>query len=141
MATNKRDLKSYVRYDGSGRVIPGSNVLRKNMPKVGKWKETQAYECCNPTQLILYFTPESYPIENPNMNLFCNDVFIDNFGAGGYTATDLTSLIEILQGESGIAELGQYAAQLDGSVQFIPTLETINSYCLTGSLTFTITPD
>jgi hypothetical protein len=46
MATNKRDLKSYVRYDGSGRVIPGSNVLRKNMPKVGKWKQTQGYECC-----------------------------------------------------------------------------------------------
>jgi hypothetical protein len=51
MATNRKDLKSYVRYDGSGRVIPGSNVLRKNMPKVGKWKETQAYECCNPTPL------------------------------------------------------------------------------------------
>jgi hypothetical protein len=48
MATNRKNLKSYVRYDGSGRVIPGSNVLRKNMPKVGKWKETQAYECCNP---------------------------------------------------------------------------------------------
>ena len=49
MASNRRDLKSYVRYDGSGRIIPGSNVLRKNMPKVGKWKETQAYQCCNPT--------------------------------------------------------------------------------------------
>jgi hypothetical protein len=48
MATNRKDLKSYVRYDGSGRVIPGSNVLRKNMPKVGNWKETQAYECCDP---------------------------------------------------------------------------------------------
>jgi hypothetical protein len=46
---NRRDLKSYVRYDGSGRVIPGSNVLRKNMPKVGNWKEIQAYECCDPT--------------------------------------------------------------------------------------------
>jgi hypothetical protein len=53
MASNKRDLKSYVRYDGNGRIIPGSNVLRRNIPKVGKWKETQAYECCNelpPTQ-------------------------------------------------------------------------------------------
>jgi hypothetical protein len=108
---------------------------------VGNWQEIDAYECCNPTQLILYFTPESYPIENPNMNLFCNDVFIDNFGAFLTTATDLESLIQILQEEPGTAELGQYAAQLDGSVQFIPTLETINSYCLTGSLTFTITPD
>jgi hypothetical protein len=49
MATNKRDLKAYVRYDGTGRVIPGSLVLRRNKPKVGNWKEIQAYECCNPT--------------------------------------------------------------------------------------------
>ena len=56
MATNRRDLKSYVRYDGSGRAIPGSNVLRKNMPKVGKWKETQAHECCNYVPQVLQRT-------------------------------------------------------------------------------------
>lgn len=44
---NKRDLKAYVRFDGSGRVVAGSLVLRKNKPKVGKWHEIQAYECCN----------------------------------------------------------------------------------------------
>lgn len=46
---NKRPLKAYVRYDGSGRVVPGSLILRKNKPKVGKWVEVPAYECCNPT--------------------------------------------------------------------------------------------
>lgn len=49
MATNKRDLKAYVRYDGSGRVVAGSLILRRNKPKVGNWVEVQAYECCNPT--------------------------------------------------------------------------------------------
>ena len=49
MTPNKRDLKAYVRYDGSGRVVPGSLILRRKMPKVGKWVEIQAYECCNPT--------------------------------------------------------------------------------------------
>jgi len=49
MATNKRDLKAYVRFDGTGRVVPGSLVLRRNKPKVGNWKEIQGYECCNPT--------------------------------------------------------------------------------------------
>jgi hypothetical protein len=44
---NKRDLKAYVRIDGSGRVVAGSLVLRKNKPKVGKWHEIQTYECCN----------------------------------------------------------------------------------------------
>jgi hypothetical protein len=46
MATNNRPLKAFVRYDGSGRIVAGSLVLRKNKPKVGKWKEIQAYECC-----------------------------------------------------------------------------------------------
>ena len=48
MATNKRDLKAYSRFDGTGRIVPGSTVLRRNKPKNGNWKETQAYECCNP---------------------------------------------------------------------------------------------
>ena len=47
MATNKRDLKAYVRFDGNQRVIPGSLVLRRNKPKVGNWKEIQTYECCD----------------------------------------------------------------------------------------------
>ena len=49
MGTNRKDLKAFVRYDGSGRVVPGSLVLRRSMPKVGKWKEVDAYECCAPT--------------------------------------------------------------------------------------------
>jgi len=49
MTPNKRDLKAYVRFDGSGRVVAGSLVLRRKKPKVGKWVEIQAYECCNET--------------------------------------------------------------------------------------------
>ena len=47
--SNKRDLKAYVRFDGSGRIVAGSLVLRRSKPKVGKWQEITAYECCNPT--------------------------------------------------------------------------------------------
>lgn len=49
MANSRKDFKAYVRIDGSGRVVPSSLILRKKMPKVGKWKEIAAYECCNPT--------------------------------------------------------------------------------------------
>jgi len=49
MDPNKRDLRAFVRYDGRGRIIPGSLVLRRSKPKNGKWKEVTAYECCNPT--------------------------------------------------------------------------------------------
>jgi hypothetical protein len=46
MATNNRPLKSYIRYDGSGRAVSSSLIWRKNKPKVGNWKEVQGYECC-----------------------------------------------------------------------------------------------
>ena len=48
-AYNRKDLKAYVRFDGTGRVVPGSLILRRQKPKVGNWTEIQAYECCNPT--------------------------------------------------------------------------------------------
>ena len=46
---NKRINKAYVRYDGSGRVIPGSLILNRFKPAVGNWQETPAYLCCNPS--------------------------------------------------------------------------------------------
>ena len=49
MIPNKRDLKGFVRLDGSGRTVSSSLILRKKMPKVGKWVEVQTYECCNYT--------------------------------------------------------------------------------------------
>jgi hypothetical protein len=66
--SNRRDLKAYVRYDGSGRVIPGSNILQRKKPKVGNWKEIDANLCCNPTppsNLPLRLTFDS--IENANL--------------------------------------------------------------------------
>lgn len=49
MGSLDRKLKAYVRFDGQGRVVAGSMILRRKMPKVGKWMEVPTYECCNPT--------------------------------------------------------------------------------------------
>jgi len=46
---NNEHLKAFVRYDGTGRVVASSLILRKKKPKVGRWQEIQAYECCDPT--------------------------------------------------------------------------------------------
>jgi hypothetical protein len=46
MASNKR-LKAYVRYDGTGRVVPSSLILARFKPAVGNYQEIDAYECCN----------------------------------------------------------------------------------------------
>jgi hypothetical protein len=40
-------LKAFVRFDGSGRVIPSSLILQKSKPKVGNWKEINATQCCD----------------------------------------------------------------------------------------------
>ena len=47
MASNKRFLKGWIRFDGAGKVIPGGNILSPTKPKVGNWKEIPAYRCCN----------------------------------------------------------------------------------------------
>ena len=54
---DKRPLKAYVRFDGTGRVVSSSLILRRKMPKVGKWVEIPAYECCNPTTTTSTTTP------------------------------------------------------------------------------------
>jgi hypothetical protein len=45
---NNNKLKAYVRFDGSGRVLPGGPILQRFKPKVGNWLEIDANECCNP---------------------------------------------------------------------------------------------
>jgi hypothetical protein len=60
--SNKRDLKAYVRYDGTGRIIPGSLILNRFKPAVGNWKEIDAKECCNYTTTTTSTT--AYPAEN-----------------------------------------------------------------------------
>jgi len=51
--SNKRINKAYIRYDGSGRVIPGALLLNRFKPTGGgKWHEIPAYECCNPVTTL-----------------------------------------------------------------------------------------
>lgn len=47
MAQLDKNLRAFVRFDGSGRIVASSLILRKRKPKVGKWKEIPANECCN----------------------------------------------------------------------------------------------
>lgn len=82
MATNKRDLKAYSRFDGTGRIVPGSTVLRRNKPKNGNWKEVQAYECCDTLECVvpsvtLSTTVVGFPVNTeegcfPITSFYCN---------------------------------------------------------------------
>lgn len=57
MSRNRKDFKTYYRYDGNGRIIPGSNILKKGYaPEEGKWQQADAYECCNPVETLYWVT-------------------------------------------------------------------------------------
>lgn len=74
--SNKRINKAYVRYDGSKRIVPSSNILNRFKPKNGKWKETPAYLCCNHDPNCINFT-----IEATEGNLdFWFLIYVNNLG-------------------------------------------------------------
>jgi hypothetical protein len=48
-SNNNNKLKAFVRFDGSGRIVPSSLIVQAFKPKVGNYQEIDAKECCNPT--------------------------------------------------------------------------------------------
>jgi len=136
MATNKRDLKAYVRFDGTGRIIPGSLVLRRAKPKVGNWKEIQGYECCN--DVTLTFTPSSPTINDVTLRLFCNGTQIHYL----YTPRDSTtigSLISILNSTFNV--LGTFTNPSGNIIQLVMSGEQKTALCPVGTLTFDVVAD
>ena len=121
MATNKRDLKAYSRFDGTGRIVPGSTVLRRNKPKNGNWKEVQGYECCNPggstTRLIS-------SIFNQSSNFFsiyyisANNVFISD----AYTGTTIEEWLEYFNARFGW--MGVFSPNPEDSSQIFFDIKT-----------------
>lgn len=84
MGSNKRDLKAYVRYDGSGRVVAGSLILRRSKPKVGKWKEIQGYQCCTDHTLT---TTVAATISNFKVRFYCGgSIGSELLSSTGWTA-------------------------------------------------------
>jgi hypothetical protein len=45
-SNNNNKLKAFVRFDGSGRIIPGSLNVQSIKPKDGNWRQINAKECC-----------------------------------------------------------------------------------------------
>jgi len=136
MASLNRNLKAYVRYDGSGRVVAGSLILRKNKPKVGKWKEVQGYECCN--SVTLTFDMPDVSINDVSLRLLCNGTQI----AYGYTpqdSLDVTGVISILNQTFGI--LGVFSNPSAQIIQLVMSNEQKIALCPIGTLSFEVIAD
>ena len=91
---NNKRLKAYVRFDGSGRVVPSSLILQRNKPKVGNWQEIDAYECCNytTTTTSTTATPTTTTTTTPTPgDCFCYTISNETAGTLLYSYTDCGS--------------------------------------------------
>ena len=133
---NKRDLKAYSRFDGTGRIVPGSTVLRRQKPKVGNWKEIPAYECCN--DVTLTFDMPDVSINDVTVRLFCNGTPINYL----YTPSDSTtieSLLAILNNTFNV--LGVFSNPSGNIIQLVMSGAQKTALCPTGALTFSVVAD
>jgi len=136
MATNKRDLKSFARFDGTGRIVPGSLVLRRSKPKVGNWKEIPAYECCN--DVTLTYTVTSPTITDVTLRLFCNGTQI-NYLYTPSDSTTITSLINILNNTFNV--LGTFSNPSGNIIKLVMSGAQKTALCSVGTLTFDVVAD
>ena len=91
---NNKRLKAYVRFDGSGRVVPSSLILQRNKPKVGNWQEIDAYDCCNytTTTTTTTATPTTTTTTTPTPgDCFCYTISNETAGTLLYSYTDCGS--------------------------------------------------
>jgi hypothetical protein len=124
MGSNKRDLKAYVRFDGSGRVVAGSLILRRNKPKVGNWKEVQGYECCTDHTLT---TTVATAITNFKVRFYC----------GGSIGSELLSSTGWTAGTGWTGSFGAGYTHTSGTAALSNSLAAVIGQQYTVSITIT----
>lgn len=83
-------LKAYTRVDNSGRLVPGTTVLRRKTPVTGRWVEEAAYLCCGPS-VFLSSTPADVSLATVTFTLNCD---VTAVGTNVITPTAATVTIQ-----------------------------------------------
>lgn len=137
----QRNLKAFVRFDGSGRVVAGSLILRKNKPKVGRWQEIPAYQCCNDVPTVLTDTiPGTFPLSYVCIRIYCDESTAATVCTNG-TVDTMEELINLLNDNEGTRAFGTYVAVNATTVQLTIPLSVKNELCPSGVLAFNIFED
>ena len=134
MASNQRLLKAYLRYDDTGRISPGSLVLRGNMPKGRGWVEVPAYECCNAfmtltNTLTAGITPGTVCVTG--FSILCDDVSVLDVTYA--FSTSILTVVSQLNSQYGF--LGTWKAPNSGTLSLEIKEEVAKDLCPTGTLT------
>lgn len=127
MATNRRDLKAFVRYDGSGRVVSDSLVLRAKKPTVGVWTEVRGYQCCNCPEVYISVITETLPYTTGlAFELYCQDSQSYNYIAILGTYATLEEMVSALNQKAPY--IGDFAVGTDGqSIMLNPNADICKS--------------
>ena len=117
---NLRDLKAFVRYDGSGRVVAGSLIFRKKKPTIGNFQQIQSYQCCNFDQSTIVVNVQSeFPFTYPDF------VIQGNGGNGQYIFT-------YAQTSGPVNDVFELADYYTNTLQYLGTFKVLG-----GDLVFT----
>ena len=117
---NQRDLKAFVRYDGSGRVVAGSLIFRRKKPTIGNFQEINSYKCCNFDQSTIVVNVQSeFPFTYPDF------VIEGNGGNGQYIFT-------YAQTSGPVNDVFELADYYTNTLQYLGTFKV-----LSGDLVFT----
>lgn len=131
---SNQNLKAYVRYDGSGRVVAGSLILRRQKPKVGKWQEIPKNECCNFDQSTITVTIQSeFPFSYPDFVLESVDgqYTYQYYYGDNTTVNDVYELADYNNSKYGF--LGTFKV-LGGNVVFTPNNDTAAYFAAAGAV-------
>ena len=129
----QRDLKAYVRYDGSGRVVAGSLILRKQKPKVGNWQEIQGYACCNGATLT---TTVTTTITNFQVKIFCGGTLTETL-ISGQNSSSVADLVNKLNATYSL--LGVFSTTGGTNLTLVMTGAQVQAICPNSAPTFTVT--
>ena len=130
---NQRDLKAFVRYDGSGRVVAGSLILRRNKPKVGNWQQIQGYECCNGATLT---TTVATTITNFQVRLFCGGSLTETL-ISGQNSSSVADLVTKLNATYSL--LGTFSTTGGTNLTLVMTGSQVQAICPNSAPSFTVT--
>lgn len=134
MAQNNT-LKAYTRVDASGRLVPGTTVLRRKLPVTGHWVEEAAYLCCGPS-VYLSVTPADITLSTVTFTLLC--------GVATVATAVLTPATATVTIEDVVAELNDKIpfyglfSVVDNTDISLRLKDSIASALCSGTLSFTI---
>jgi len=125
---NLRDLKAFVRYDGSGRVVAGSLIFRKKKPTIGNFQQIQAFKCCNVDQTPVLVDIESeFPIGNASIGIQPQDGdwYQPMYSYSDSSAADIYELATVFN--TNFKNLGFFNV-VDGDLYWTPSIQLAEFY-------------